>query len=78
VKQDRLLEDVWGEEYAGEGHLLQVNISRLRSKLEPDPVHPRHILTKPGVGYMLAVPAEVEAARWLGEAGAGICAATDS
>jgi len=78
VKQDQLLEYVWGEEYAGEGHLLQVNISRLRSKLEPDPAHPRYILTKPGVGYVLVVPSEVEAVKWLGEAGAGNCAVTDS
>ena len=40
----------------GEGHLLQVNISRLRHKLEPDSVHPRYLLTKPGIGYLLAAP----------------------
>jgi DNA-binding winged helix-turn-helix (wHTH) protein len=34
--------------------MLQVNINRLRRKLEPDPAHPRYILTKPGVGYLLA------------------------
>jgi DNA-binding response OmpR family regulator len=57
VTQDQLLEHIWGEEYAGEGHLLRVNMSRLRSKLEPDPAHPRYLLTKPGIGYMLAIPA---------------------
>ncbi len=34
--------------------MLQVNINRLRRKLEPDPAHPRYILTKVGIGYLLA------------------------
>jgi DNA-binding response OmpR family regulator len=54
VTQDLLLEHVWGEEYAGESHLLQVNINRVRHKIEVDPTHPRYLLTKVGVGYMLA------------------------
>lgn len=56
VLQDALLEHVWGTAYAGEGHLLQVNVSRLRHKLEPDPGHPRYLVTKPGIGYLLAAP----------------------
>src|SRR6202165_2592487 len=54
VTQDLLLEHVWGEEYLGESHMLQVNINRLRRKLEADPSQPRYILTKVGVGYSLA------------------------
>jgi DNA-binding response OmpR family regulator len=54
LTQDGLLEHVWGAEYVGESHMLQVNINRLRRKLEPDPTRPRYILTKVGVGYMLA------------------------
>ncbi|MGO8946115.1 MAG: response regulator transcription factor [Ktedonobacterales bacterium] len=54
VTQDLLLEHVWGEEYAGESHLLQVNMNRLRRKIEVDPTHPRYLLTKTGVGYLLA------------------------
>ena len=54
ITQDTLLEHVWGAEYAGESHMLQVNVNRLRRKLEPDPAHPRYILTKVGVGYQLA------------------------
>ena len=54
VTQDLLLEHVWGSEYLGEGHMLQVNINRLRRKLEDDPAHPRYILTKVGIGYSLA------------------------
>ena len=54
ITQDLLLTHVWGEEYEGESHLLQVNVNRLRRKLEPDPTHPHYLLTKTGVGYMLA------------------------
>ncbi len=54
VTQDLLLEHVWGNEYVGESHMLQVNINRLRRKLEADPAHPRYILTKVGIGYLLA------------------------
>ena len=54
VTQDLLLEHIWGTEYVGEGHMLQVNINRLRHKIEPDPMHPRYILTKVGIGYLLA------------------------
>jgi DNA-binding response OmpR family regulator len=51
VTQDLLLEHVWGQEYVGESHMLQVNVNRLRRKIEPDPTHPRYILTKVGIGY---------------------------
>ncbi len=54
MTQDLLLERIWGTEYVGEGHMLQVNINRLRHKIEPDPMHPRYILTKVGIGYLLA------------------------
>ncbi len=54
VTQDLLLEHVWGPEYLGESHMLQVNINRLRRKLEVDATEPRYILTKVGVGYSLA------------------------
>ena len=51
---DTILRKVWGEEYQGENHLLQVNISRLRKKLEDDGRNPRYILTRPGIGYMVS------------------------
>lgn len=54
VTQDLLLEHVWGSEYLGESHMLQVNVNRLRHKLEVDHTQPRYILTKVGVGYSLA------------------------
>jgi DNA-binding response OmpR family regulator len=54
VTQDLLLERVWGDQYIGEGHLLQVHMNRLRRKIEIDPANPRYLLTHPGVGYRLA------------------------
>jgi DNA-binding response OmpR family regulator len=54
ITQDLLLEHVWGQEYIGESHMLQVNVNRLRRKIEPDPTHPRYILTKVGIGYQFA------------------------
>jgi DNA-binding response OmpR family regulator len=55
LTQDLLLEQVWGAEYLGDSHLLQVNINRLRHKIEADPTSPHYILTKVGVGYALAM-----------------------
>lgn len=51
----QLLKEVWGSEYQTETHLLQVNISNLRHKLEPDPTTPVYVLTEAGVGYRLRV-----------------------
>lgn len=54
LTQNMLLEHVWGAEYSGEHHMLQVNINRLRRKIEVDPAHPHAIVTKSGVGYLFA------------------------
>ena len=48
-----LLREVWGAEYGEEFHMLHVNISNLRRKIEPDTARPRFIITEPGVGYRL-------------------------
>ena len=53
----QLLREVWGIGYEQETHILRVNISNLRRKIEPDPARPRHILTEPGVGYRLRASA---------------------
>ncbi len=50
---DQLLERVWGEEYIGETHLLQVNMARLRQKLGDDAKNPKYILTRAGIGYVM-------------------------
>jgi len=49
----QLLLQVWGNAYESEAHLLRVNMSNLRRKIEPDPTRPRYIITEPGVGYRL-------------------------
>ncbi len=46
-----LLNKVWGSEYRDEREYLHVFVRRLRSKLEPDPKNPQHIVTVSGVGY---------------------------
>jgi two-component system KDP operon response regulator KdpE len=51
----QLLRSVWGNGYESDTHILQVNISNLRRKIEPDPARPTHIVTEPGVGYRLKI-----------------------
>jgi DNA-binding response OmpR family regulator len=54
VTPDQLLDKVWGEEYIGAAHLLQVNIARLRKKLGDNAKKPAYILTRPGIGYIMS------------------------
>jgi two-component system, OmpR family, KDP operon response regulator KdpE len=54
----QLLRQVWGVGYENEMHLLRVNMSNLRRKLEPEPARPRYIVTEPGVGYRLRATSE--------------------
>ena len=51
----QLLRQVWGTAYESEMHILRVNISNLRRKIEPDPARPTYIRTEPGVGYRIRV-----------------------
>jgi two-component system KDP operon response regulator KdpE len=46
-----LLREVWGPQYATQTNYLRVYLAQLRSKLEPDPGHPRYLITAPGLGY---------------------------
>jgi two-component system KDP operon response regulator KdpE len=55
LTHDQLLRAVWGTAYESETHMLQVNISNLRRKIETDPARPIYIVTEPGVGYRLKV-----------------------
>jgi DNA-binding response OmpR family regulator len=48
-----LLERVWGYGYFGDGRLVDVHIRRLRTKIESDPAHPKHVVTVRGLGYKL-------------------------
>ena len=54
----QIVEAVWGQEYLGEVDDARIEklISRLRSKLEPDPAHPQYISTVRGRGYKLNPP----------------------
>jgi len=53
ISSDELLENVWGPEYRDDKEILWVSISRLRQKLEEDHKKPQHILTRPGLGYVM-------------------------
>ena len=55
MTHQQIILKVWGGGYDEEAHLLRVNISNLRRKIESDPTRPVHIATEPGVGYRLRV-----------------------
>ena len=55
MTRQMLLSQVWGTGYGSEAHYLHVYIGQLRRKIEPDPAHPRFILTISGVGYRFSV-----------------------
>jgi two-component system, OmpR family, KDP operon response regulator KdpE len=57
LTQKQLLQEVWGPGYADAANLLQVNVSQLRRKIEPDRANPRYLLTETGAGYRLVDPA---------------------
>lgn len=57
LTQRMLLQHVWGPEYRDEVQYLRVYVNQLRRKMEPDPAHPRIIITEPGVGYRF-IPAK--------------------
>ncbi|MCS6889202.1 response regulator transcription factor [Chloroflexus sp.] len=47
----QILSKVWGYDYEGESNLVAVYIRRLRTKVEEDPDHPRHVITVRNLGY---------------------------
>jgi len=49
----QLLRQVWEREHEHNMHMLRVNVSNLRRKIERDAARPQYILTEPGVGYRL-------------------------
>jgi DNA-binding response OmpR family regulator len=51
--RESLLEKVWGYGYFGDGRLVDVHVRRLRTKVELDAAHPRHVVTVRGMGYKL-------------------------
>ena len=46
-----ILHHVWGQSYYGEEKIVDVNVRRLRMKVEDNPSNPRHLMTIWGIGY---------------------------
>jgi two-component system, OmpR family, response regulator RegX3 len=59
VPRSQLLSQVWGEQWIGDPHTLDVHIRWLREKLEADPAQPRLLLTVRGAGYRLVTADEL-------------------
>lgn len=51
LEREKILKGVWGENYFGDVKIVDVNIRRLRMKIEEEPSNPKHILTVWGYGY---------------------------
>ena len=51
IDRSKILNKVWGDEYYGEEKIVDVNIRRLRMKIEEEPSEPKHIITVWGRGY---------------------------
>ena len=49
--RDELLDLVWGKNYFGDAKIIDVNIRRLRAKIEDKPSEPKYIETVWGIGY---------------------------
>jgi two-component system KDP operon response regulator KdpE len=55
IPHAKLLQAVWGPDYGDQLQYLRVFVNQLRKKIEPDPSHPRYIITEPWVGYTFAI-----------------------
>ena len=51
LTRGQLIDRVWGADYVGDTKTLDVHVKRLRSKIEPDPAQPTHLVTVRGLGY---------------------------
>ena len=51
ISRDRLLSEVWGREVCLTDRVVDNHIANLRKKIEPDPAHPRYVVSVRGVGY---------------------------
>ncbi|ASW56894.1 response regulator transcription factor [Plantactinospora sp. KBS50] len=51
LTRGQLIDRVWGADYVGDTKTLDVHVKRLRSKVEPEPSTPKHIVTVRGLGY---------------------------
>jgi two-component system response regulator RegX3 len=55
LTRGQLIDRVWGADYVGDTKTLDVHVKRLRSKIEPDPAHPKYLVTVRGLGYKFEV-----------------------
>ncbi len=51
ITRDELMDKAWGKDFIGDAKIVDVNMRRLRSKIEEDSTHPKYIVTVWGVGY---------------------------
>ncbi|MGI5896223.1 MAG: response regulator transcription factor [Oscillospiraceae bacterium] len=51
LERARILNEVWGDSYDGDDKIVDVNIRRLRMKIEDEPSNPAYIQTVWGYGY---------------------------
>jgi two-component system KDP operon response regulator KdpE len=51
VTREAILTEVWGPHHTSDSGYLRLYVAQLRKKLEPDPPHPRHLITEAGMGY---------------------------
>lgn len=52
--REQIMRHLWDGEFYGEARAADVHIQHLRKKIEPDPQHPRYLLTVRGAGYKFA------------------------
>ncbi|MDT4974815.1 MAG: two-component system, OmpR family, response regulator RegX3, partial [Pseudonocardiales bacterium] len=55
LTRGQLIDRVWGADYVGDTKTLDVHVKRLRSKIEPDPANPKHLVTVRGLGYKFEI-----------------------
>jgi two-component system KDP operon response regulator KdpE len=58
VTYRKILQIVWGPEYAEETEPVRIVIKQLRQKIEVNPAHPRYIETEPRIGYRFQLPSD--------------------
>ena len=59
ITADQILAKVWGEEYTGDSHMVQVFIARLRKRLKDNSKEPKYIETRSGIGYTMKIAKEI-------------------
>ncbi len=55
LERSAILDEVWGSNYFGDVKIVDVNIRRLRMKIEEEPSNPRYLQTVWGFGYKWVV-----------------------